>query len=349
VAAGEPLPLRQEEISHQGHAIEARLYAEDPARDFLPATGKLEALHFPAESDYIRIDTGVREGDRVAVFYDPLLAKLLARGEDREDARRRLQRLLGEILVAGVTTNLDFLTAVVAHPDYAKAEIDTGFIERHRPILFAEPGPAPAEARVLAALFLLQFQDAEAKEAAPASADPWSPWHRTDGWRLNGGSCRQFTLRDAEEEFTVNLRRGPNGWLAELAHDSLEVGGELAVEVAGRRVNAWAAVHTGELTLLVDGQRYRFGLDEQGGEGHAVENAGGRLTAPMPGRVLAVLVEPGTRVQRGEPLLVLEAMKMEHTIAAPADGVVKEVHFKAGQQVEEGAQLLVLTEKGPNS
>jgi 3-methylcrotonyl-CoA carboxylase alpha subunit len=355
VAAGEPLPLRQEEISHQGHAIEARLYAEDPARDFLPATGKLEALHFPAESDHIRIDTGVREGDRVAVYYDPLLAKLLARGKDREDARRRLQRLLGEILVVGVTTNLDFLAAVVAHPDYAKGEIDTGFIERHRPILFAEPGPAPAEARVLAALFLLQCQAARTKEAAPASADPWSPWHRTDGWRLNGGSCRQFTLRDVGEEFTVVLRRGPNGWLAELAHDSLEVrgeltgSGELAAEIAGRRVNARATVHTGELTLLVDGRRYRFGLDEQGGEGLGAENAGGRLTAPMPGRVLAVLVEPGTRVRRGEPLLVLEAMKMEHTIAAPADGVVKEVHFKAGQQVEEGARLMSMESAGEKS
>jgi 3-methylcrotonyl-CoA carboxylase alpha subunit len=355
VAAGEPLPLDQEEISLHGHAIEARLYAEDPARDFLPATGKLEALHFPAESAHIRIDTGVRQGDGVAVHYDPLLAKLLAWGEDRKDARRRLQRLLGETLVAGVTTNLDFLAAVLAHPGYAKGEIDTGFIERHRPILFAAPPPSPAEARVLAALFLLLHQAAAAKEAALTSADPWSLWHRTDGWLLNGGSCRQFTLRDAEEEFTVILRRGPNGWLAELAHDSLEVrgdltgSGELAAEIAGRRVNARTAVQTGELTLLFDGRRYRFGLDEQWSDAHGAANAGERLTAPMPGRVLAVLVEPGARVRRGEPLLVLEAMKMEHTIAAPADGVVREVHFKAGQQVEEGARLMSMESAGEKS
>ncbi|HXV19758.1 MAG TPA: biotin carboxylase N-terminal domain-containing protein [Desulfuromonadales bacterium] len=355
VAAGEPLPLRQEEISLHGHAIEARLCAEDPSRDFLPATGKLEALHFPAESAHLRIDTGVRQGDRVAIHYDPLLAKLLALGDDREEARRRLQRLLGETLVAGVTTNLDFLAAVLAHPGYAKAEIDTGFIERHRPALFPAPGPAPAEAKVLAALFLLLCRTVTAKEAASASADPWSPWHRTDGWRLNGGSCRPFTLRDGEEEFTVVLRRRQDGWLAEVAHDRLAVegalteSGEMAVEIAGRRVSARAAVQAAELTLLFEGRRYRFGLGEQRGEGHGAENAGGRLTAPMPGRVLAVLVEPGARVRRGEPLLVLEAMKMEHTIAAPADGVVKEVHFQAGQQVEEGARLMSMESAGEKS
>jgi 3-methylcrotonyl-CoA carboxylase alpha subunit len=355
VAAGEPLPLRQGEISRQGHAIEARLCAEDPARGFLPATGILEQLYFPAESAHLRIDTGVRQGDRVAVHYDPLLAKLLARGADREEARRRLQRLLGDTLVAGVSTNLDFLAAVLAHPDYAKAEIDTGFIERHRPALFAASPPAPAEARVLAALFLLQHQAAAAQEAARTSADPWSPWHRTDGWRLNGESCRPFVLRDAEEEFTVVLRRRQDGWLADLADGSPEVGGELtgagelAAEIAGRRVNARAAVQAGELTLLFDGRRYRFGLGEQRSEGRRAENAGGRLTAPMPGRVLAVLVEPGARVRRGEPLLVLEAMKMEHTIAAPADGVVKEVHFQAGQQVEEGARLMSMDSAGEKS
>jgi 3-methylcrotonyl-CoA carboxylase alpha subunit len=348
VAAGEPLPLRQEEISHRGHAIEARLYAEDPARDFLPATGKLEALHFPAEETGLRIDTGVRQGDRVAIHYDPLLAKLLARGEDREDARRRLQRLLGEILVAGVTTNLDFLAAVLAHPDYAKAAVDTGFIERHRPTLFAAPLPEPAEARALAALFLQQHQASAAKKAAGASADPWSPWQGTDGWRLNAESCRQFVLHAGEAAFTVVLRRRQDGWLAEVAHGSLEIGGkmtapgELAAEIAGRRVNARAAVLAQELTLLFDGRRYRFGLAEQRGTQLQGESAGGRLTAPMPGRVLAVLVEPGARVRQGDPLLVLEAMKMEHTIAAPADGVVREVHFQAGQQVEEGARLMSL-------
>ncbi|HEY7745776.1 MAG TPA: acetyl/propionyl/methylcrotonyl-CoA carboxylase subunit alpha [Desulfuromonadales bacterium] len=353
VASGEPLPLRQMEISRQGHAIEARLYAEDPSRGFLPASGKLEALHFPAESTHLRIDTGVCQGDRVAVHYDPLLAKLLARGKDREDARQRLLRLLGETLIAGVTTNLDFLTAVVNHPDYAKGEIDTGFIERHRTTLFASPLPASAEARALAALLLLLRQTAAAKETAVASADPWSPWHGADGWRLNGGSCRQFVLRDGEQGFTVVLRRRPSGWQAEVGDDRLELraireeSGELAVEVADRRVSARTAVQAEELALLFDGRRYRFGLGEQGDEGRRAEwNAGGRLTAPMPGRVLAVLVEPGARVRRGEPLMVLEAMKMEHTIGAPADGVVKEVHFQAGQQVEEGARLMSMENAG---
>ena len=346
VAAGESLPLRQEEIRLFGHAIEARLCAEDPARDFLPATGQLEHLHFPAESVNLRIDTGVRQGDRVAVHYDPLLAKLLAWGEDRESARQRLQRLLGETLIAGVTTNLDFLAAIVAHSDYAKATIDTGFIERNRSDLFAAPAAAPAEASALAALYLLQRQSAAAKEAAYASTDPWSPWHRADGWRLNGEAQRVFTLQDGEEAFNVILRRRQGGWLAELPVDCLEIAGELkgsgelVAEIAGRRISVRAAVLAEELTLLFDGRRYRFGLGEGGGLERRADNAGGRLTAPMPGRVLAVLVEPGARVRRGEPLLVLEAMKMEHTIGAPVDGVVKEVHFKAGEQVEEGARLM---------
>jgi len=348
VAAGEPLPMRQEEIWLRGHAIEARLCAEDPAREFLPAAGRLDALHFPTESDRLRIDTGVRQGDVVSPHYDPLLAKLLAWGEDREEARRRLQRLLGETLVAGVTTNLDFLAAVAAHPDYAKGEIDTGFIERHRTDLLASPGPPPAEARALAALFLLLRQAATAEESARASADPWSPWRRANGWRLNAEASCIFVLRDGEDEFTVTLHRRQNGWLAELEEERLEVdgalkeSGELAATVAGRRVNAHGAVRAGGLTLLFDGRCYSFGCGKQSGEGLRKENAGERLTAPMPGRVLAVLVEPGARVRQGEPLLILEAMKMEHTIASPADGVVKEVHFRAGQQVQEGERLMSL-------
>jgi len=346
IAAGEPLPLRQEEIRLRGHAIEARLCAEDPAREFLPAAGRLDTLHFPAESDHLRIDTGVRQEDVVSPHYDPLLAKLLAWGEDREEARRRLQRLLGETLVVGVTTNLDFLAAVTAHPGYARAEIDTGFIERHRTALLASPGPPPAEAKALAALFLVLRQSATAVKTVRAAADPWSPWQRTDGWRLNAEASRLFVLRDGEEEFTVTLYRRQNGWLAELVGVRLELdgalktSGELAATVAGRRVNARGAGRTEELTLLFAGRRHRFGVGQRRLGRERDQNAAGRLTAPMPGRVLAVLVEPGARVRQGEPLLVLEAMKMEHTIAAPSDGVVREVHFRAGQQVEEGARLM---------
>ncbi len=355
VAAGEPLPLRQEEIRLRGHAIEARLCAEDPARDFLPATGKLECLHFPVESAQLRIDTGVRQGDIVSPHYDPLLAKLLAWGESRGEARRRLQRLLGEALIAGVTTNLDFLATIVARPEYAKGDIDTGFIERHRPALFAPPPAAPAGARALAALFLLMRHATPVREVASASPDPWSPWLHTDGWRLNGDASRLFLLREGKNGFTVELRRKHEGWLAEVGTYHLEVdaewsgSGELTARIDGHRIKARAALQTGELTLLIGGRRYRFGFGEILGKGERAEHAGGRLTAPMPGRVLAVLVEAGALVRQGQPLLILEAMKMEHTIAAPGDGVVKEVHFRAGQQVDEGARLMSLESAGEQS
>ena len=347
IAAGDSLPCRQEELLLRGHAVEARLYAEDPARDFLPATGRLEHLHFPSDEPGVRLDTGFRRGDTVSPHYDPLLAKVIAWGDDRAEAIARLQRVLGKSLIAGVTTNLDFLAAVLAHPDYAASAIDTGFLARHRDELLA-PSPAHPEARILAALFLLLRQEAQAREIFNASGDPWSPWNRTDGWRLNGFAARAFLLREAGEEIIVELLCAPEGWTAVLPEGSLAVrgelseSGELTAEIAGRRIEAWTAFDRGELTLLFGGRRSRFGVEDRREAMRRQTERNGGLTAPMPGKILAVLVEPGARVRKGEALLILEAMKMEHTVVAPAAGIVRKVLFSGGDQVEEGARLVSL-------
>jgi 3-methylcrotonyl-CoA carboxylase alpha subunit len=347
IAAGDPLPRRQEELILRGHAVEARLYAEDPARDFLPATGRLGHLHLPSDEPGMRVDTGFRRGDTVSPHYDPLLAKVIAWGDDRAEAIARLQRVLGNSLIAGVRTNLDFLAALLAHPEYAASAIDTGFIPRHRVELLAS-SPANPEDRVLAAFYLLLRQDVEAREKAHASGDPWSPWNRTDGWRLNGVATREFVLREAGEEITVRLHHAPEGWTAVLPEGSLTVRGELSeagvltAEIAGRRIEARTALAGGELTLLFGGRRRRFGVEDRREAMRRQAERDGGLTAPMPGKVLAVFVEAGARVRQGEALLVLEAMKMEHTVIAPAAGLVQEIFFRGGDQVQEGARLVSL-------
>jgi 3-methylcrotonyl-CoA carboxylase alpha subunit len=352
VAAGEKLPWRQESLSPRGHAIEARLYAEDPARDFLPATGRLLRLQAPREDGvHVRVDTGVREGDEVGIHYDPMIAKLIVWDETRAAALRRLRGALAAYELAGLPTNLAFLVRVATHPDFAAGAIDTGFIARHREALVPALVPAPDEIVAAAALSLLVEQGEAARAAATVSGDPWSPWHRRNGWRLNGETYQDLRFEDGtgvEHAVRVHYR---NGFYAlDLAGSRVTARAErtneggLVVELAGVRARL-AALHRGrEVIVLKDGASWRLRhLDPLAPELEE-DAAGGRLTAPMPGRVLEVLVAGGMRVARGQPLMVLEAMKMEHTIAAPADGVVARVSYAAGDLVEEGAILLAFEE-----
>ena len=216
VAAGERLPLRQEDLGSQGHAIEARLYAEDPDRDFLPQTGTLEYLSFPAQGPHVRIDAGVRAGDEISVHYDPLIAKLIVWDTDRAAAVRRLRSALEETGVVGLTTNLPFLSIIAAHPAFLAGELDTGFIERHLADLLPAPTPAPEQVLALAALGVLLERAARARAETAASADPFSPWGRTDGWRLNDEAHDSLTFQDAGGERTVELVYRPDGYLLTL-------------------------------------------------------------------------------------------------------------------------------------
>jgi 3-methylcrotonyl-CoA carboxylase alpha subunit len=352
VAAGQPLPCGQDQLAINGHAIEARLYAEDPERDFLPSIGRLRHLHTPAETPHVRIDTGVRQGDEVSMYYDPMIAKLIVWDSDRAGAVRRLRSALDEFQVVGVTTNIDFLAAVAAHPVFAGAELDTGFIDQRRGELL--PGKAPATDRVLALACLdsLLRRAEEARRDAAASGDPHSPWHLTSGWRLNSDNFHTFHFVNGEAATTVTAHYRPDGFLldlpggSQLVRGEREAGGRLCANLGGVSIQATVVRHGADLAILGHGFSHRLTLHDPGALGGDEAAGGGKLTAPMPGKVIAVLVAAGAAVKRGTPLMILEAMKMEHTIHAPQDGVVSEIHFPVGAQVEEGAVLLDIETAG---
>jgi len=347
VAAGEPLPLAQKDVKMHGHAIEARLYAEDPDRGFLPQTGRLAHLRFPPASPGIRVDTGVEAGAAITPHYDPMIAKLVAWGADRQAALARLSAALAEVEIVGLVTNVAFLERIVRSSAFAAADLDTGLIERCRGEIFA-PAPA-ATPEVLAAAAMAELLDeADAARArALASGDPHSPWDSVDGWRLNQGSHHRFVFleRDRRHEVIVEFRADGLG----LALDgrtyrvAAERCGEAALRVSlDAHAFAARAVRLGhDWHLALQGVRAVLTLAEDL-PAEEDERAPGSLAAPMPGKVVALLVKPGAAVAKGDPLLVLEAMKMEHTIHAPAGGVVKAIHFAAGDQVPEGAELLTL-------
>jgi 3-methylcrotonyl-CoA carboxylase alpha subunit len=351
VAAGEPLPLTQEQLSITGHAIEVRIYAEDPARDFLPSIGTLAHLRAPDYSQNVRVDTGVREGDTISVHYDPMIAKLIVRDRDRPAAVRRLRRALAAYEIVGVTTNIGFLSAIAAHPAFAAAELDTGFIGRHGADLFPAPRSAAPEILAAAALRVLRDRQAAVEAAAARSNDPWSPWNLATAWRMNGDGYQDLVFRDGEAE--INLRAHPRrdgGCVLDLPDGPVELGrvadqdGVLGFTLAGVKIGARVVRRGDELTIIRDGVNHRLVLIDPLAPSRTEAAGGGKLTAPMPGRITQVLTEAGAEVARGAPLLVLEAMKMEHTIAAPADGTIEAVRYAVGDLVEEGAELIVFVQ-----
>jgi 3-methylcrotonyl-CoA carboxylase alpha subunit len=346
VAAGESLPLRQDEIVCSGHAIEVRLYAENPARGFLPATGTLHRLHLP-RGEAIRVETGVRPGDTVTAFYDPMIAKIIAHGDDRAGARARLARALADTAVLGVTTNLGFLARIVADANFAAGAVDTGFIERRREALLASDNSPPTLTLAAAALDRLLPRENAARNAV--AADPWS---RGDGWRLNLAPDRSdFLFRCRETDHALAATAiGPNHWQLAVANSLHDLRGErgmdgmLAVVLDGVRRSARVLDHGNVVAACLEGESWVFEAIDPLAPPVGVDPVSGRLTAPMPGRVVQVLVSFGDTVRQGQPMMVVEAMKMEHTITAPRDGIIAAVHFAPGEPVEEGAVLIALAD-----
>ncbi|MGA7326034.1 MAG: acetyl/propionyl/methylcrotonyl-CoA carboxylase subunit alpha [Rhodomicrobium sp.] len=345
VAAGEPLPKSQEELSVNGHAIEVRLYAEDPERDFMPSTGKLEYLRVPETGPHLRIDSGVREGDRISVHYDPMIAKLIVWDEDRESAVRRLRAGLAAIEVVGVASNVSFLSAIVRDPAYALADLDTGFIERHRETLFPPPQSPSDTLLALAALGVLLERREVAARAAAVSADPYSPWALCDGWRLNDEARDTLHFRHGDQEFYVSLVYRPWGYTLFLSGGDVDVRGTINIEgrlravLGEQQLNAGFIRSGSDITLFYDGRGHRLSLVDPLPSEISDAPTGG-VTAPMPGIITAVLAKAGTKAVKGEPLVIMEAMKMEHTLKAPADGTVAKVNYAVGALVEEGAILV---------
>ena len=355
VAAGEPLPMLQHELAINGHAIEARICAENPEAGFLPATGTLRTLRWPAHVAFrrnadaerfhppaaVRVDAGVREGDAISPYYDSMIAKLIVWGDTRAQALARLDAALRDTHIVGLHTNVAFLRRTVNSRSFAEADLDTALIERERDALFGQP-PLPLEVAAAGVV-----AHALADENTRPDADPWS---RRDGFRLHGGARRHFHLLRGDDEHAVALARLHDGALR------LEIGdaswpftarssGEVHdVTLGERRQSLTVYVHGEQVSVFTPGGR--ADVREVDDIAHAGEGAAstGQLTAPMPGKLIAYMAKPGDKVARGQALAVIEAMKMEHTIHAPRDGVVRDCLYAPGDQVGEGSELLRLQE-----
>jgi 3-methylcrotonyl-CoA carboxylase alpha subunit len=307
VAAGEPLPKRQEELEIRGHAIEARLYAEDPVHQFLPSTGRLDHFVLP---NTVRIETGVEEGDRISPWYDPMIAKLVAHGPSRHWAIDELVGALEAVEVWPVKTNAGFLAKAAADPDFGAGEVDTGFIPAKLESLLPDPAP-PEGVWNLAAMAMLSADFGDPSEDGP--------WSALQGFRANAADAARVALSHAGTTRTI------------------ESGATLLLEGV-------ATAEGGHVLVFADGQAFAFALPGVGGAGAAGDALDGDVESPMPGRVISVDVAQGVAVTRGQKLLTLEAMKMEHSLTAPFDGMVIELNVQEGAQVTEGT-LLVRIEK----
>jgi 3-methylcrotonyl-CoA carboxylase alpha subunit len=332
VASGEALPFSQDDLAIRGHAVEARLYAEDPESGFLPSTGKLWALRF-GEGEGVRIDTGVEAGDEVTPFYDPMIAKVIAHGANRDEALDRLSAALSGTVVAGPKTNAAFLRKLCDAGEFRAGRFDTGFIDRNLEALGAVPRPASPEAVAAGALYLVQGEQDRLSLAAGAS---WDPWGDDDGFQLLG--ARETGLPVVVDGQPATLR---------LAFDafgpSVKVG-----DVTVAEEHDFTIVQAGPgVIVLHEGRQTRVALHDPFAVDLEHLDEGGLVKAPMHGKLVAVFVAPGDRVERGQRLAVVEAMKMEHVLTAAADGEVAEVSAEPGAQVAEGARLIVIrTEEG---
>jgi 3-methylcrotonyl-CoA carboxylase alpha subunit len=342
VAAGERLPLDQAAIERQGHAIEARLYAEDPARDFLPAAGRLDLLRFPAETSALRVETGFRQSDWVTPYYDALIAKLIAWGANRGAALQGLQAALRATKLAGIASNRDFLLRIVSNADFAAGAQDTGFIARHRAALLPEP-EVPIRALIAASLALLLE-----RRVPQARIDVTSPWHSRDFWRLVVERGQWFRFHDGAQEHGVRLEPSDGHYRCEVGGQSfavsaaLETPDDLKIALDGEPFDAAVARFGSDFWIVLPDETQRLHYLDPLIPAPRAETGAGKVVSPMPGKVTAILVEAGAVVTRGQVLMQLEAMKMELAITAPADGKVAAIHVAVGSVVEEGMELVAL-------
>jgi 3-methylcrotonyl-CoA carboxylase alpha subunit len=344
VASGERLPESWGRLTIHGHAIEARIYAEDAFNGFLPSTGTVTDLAMPHPSPDVRIDSGIRAGDRITVYYDPMIAKLIVWGEDRDAAVRGMRDALSQTAVAGVTSNTGFLLRLASHPAFIAAELDTGFIGRYEADLLTPP-VVDDSAKAAAALGILLARRSDARKTAASAADPHSPWGQLNGFRLNlpAREALRFSIGDTACEIEVSPQE--RGFVLDIdglsihAEGSLSDAGVLDARIDGRKLRGHFWGQSGHWDLFIRAERFTVSLPDPFASASQDHSHGG-LTAPMPGIIRAVLVEPGERVEKGRALVVMEAMKMEHTIRAPADGTVETINATVGAMTEAGTVLV---------
>jgi 3-methylcrotonyl-CoA carboxylase alpha subunit len=360
VASGEPLPLKQSELKINGHAIEARICAETPDNNFLPATGTLHVYGLPPCTTFalanqgVRVDSGVRQGDTISPFYDSMVAKLIVHGSTREEALARMDAALMQTHIVGLATNVQFLRHVVNSESFATAQLDTALIPREAAVLFNQD---KVGLKLAAAALVAHTLDQEAQKVLSAQkldAQGWiDPWAQRDSWRSHGATLRSFSAVYQEQPELLQLTRAHTRGLQVQVQGATEplqferskkdgAHGALDITFGTQRIQAQVYDH-GEV-LHVFTPLGATTITRVDALAHAGDTQGeaGRLTAPMPGKVVSFAVKAGDVVKKGQPLAIMDAMKMEHTIAAPADGVVAELLFAPGDQVTEGAELLRL-------
>ncbi|KAF1711463.1 3-methylcrotonyl-CoA carboxylase [Pseudoxanthomonas kalamensis DSM 18571] len=342
IASGEPLPLTQDRIPLRGHAIETRIYAEEPEKGFLPSIGTLAYCVPPTASAHVRIDAGVEQGDAIGPHYDPMIAKLIVWDDSREQAIERMLHALREFRIVGVGNNIGFLSRLVDHPAFRAGTVDTGLIGREGDALLKAPTTVPATAFQAAALWSALEVARQQQARAVTGGDPHSPWAIADGWRVNGALQRSLTFRHDEQETTVVLVHAGNGYRLDNQPASCTRYGDHAIDcrIGDDTLHA-TVVPAGEQLHVFCGDGH-FALDVVDPLAHAGEQseAHGGLLAPMPGRIVALLSEAGADVDKGTPLLVMEAMKMEYTLDAPARGTVEGYFHAVGDQVQDGEPLV---------
>ena len=359
VADGEELASlhADQPLSINGHAFEARVYAENPDKGFLPATGRILHLAQPSAVEFrrnhddngfhdpapVRIDAGVRAGDTITPYYDPMIAKLIVWGEDRTHALARMQAALSDFHIVGVANNVDFLSRLVANDAFARGDVHTGLIEQERERLFPDATGDEPQSQATHAMLAFACARILADETRNAAADPWNS---ALGWRLNTTYRRTITLNSVADAHDVVIEYARDGYVFHYDGTSTALattaneGSSMSIRFGEHTLTA-DVVRTGdELHVFHNGRHRVLALADIIAQSAAAEVETGKLTAPMPGKLIAIHAAAGAHVERGAPLLVMEAMKMEHTIVAPSDGVVSEVLYAVGDQVVEGAELL---------
>ncbi len=347
VATGEALPLQQSEINLKGHALEARIYAEAPNRDFMPATGRIRYLAEPAGDDSVRIDTGVRVGDDIGINYDPMIAKLIVHGGDRLSALSKMRQALLNYQILGVQTNIGFLSSLLSIDAFAEEKFDTGFIDAHYGKLFDKEGKTSAVAVCAAAMSVLPAISNERNEFF-SCLDPWSPWHERAGWRLNQLPRHRVKLSSYDAHYSVEIMPVDGLWRIYFDENEFSVkccwrdDTHLEFEVESSLSIIPVLINGDNISLWHENQEWRFmrfnpmqALDNE-------TETGSQCLAPMPGAILSIPVSAGDIVEAGDTVLVMEAMKMEHAMVSPARATVADILFSEGDQVEEGDRLITL-------
>ena len=351
IAAGDKLPLAQQDISIKGHAIEVRIYAEIPEQQFLPATGKIIYLSQPKQNQHLRIDSGIKINDEISIYYDPLLAKIIAWDETRDMALQKLAQALQAYHLVGVKTNLKFLLDIIQHPSFEQCNFNTHFIETYQSELFQEKKLHP-ETIALASIFILLNQAKCYREQTQKTADPYSPWSSSDAWQMNLPAHQTIQYTYHNNVFSVEVIYKTNHYQLTLPDQSnlhasaiLEGGCQIDATINGKKMQATVIEKNNTLTIFdCYGQRTltRFDPLTNYREDSSQEQ---HLRAPMPATIVALFKQVGEKVKQGESLVILEAMKMEHTIQAPQDGIIEAIYFSIGDQVDEGVELINLNPK----